>query len=180
MSFCTPSLYVAPAASSACTKVMSAPTKYETACPPSAVGPGPPIVPRSRLRVPHPPAPPANAKMAVSATSIARGVTVREAIFEARVAGSRCIPRPTLGCVNDIRSITRPTARSGLDRRIDVGDDCSRMSRFVKPVPRELAPGADDAPPRERPDELRGLAVAAARGDADAAASLVIHVGSSM
>jgi len=54
------------------------------------------------------------------------------------------------------------------------------MSRFVKPVPIESQSGADAAPRIERPDELRGLALAAARGDADAAASLVIHVGSAM
>jgi len=41
------------------------------------------------------------------------------------------------------------------------------------------AAGARDAT-LDRPDELRGLAQAAARGDGRAAASLVVHVGSSM
>ena len=54
-----------------------------------------------------------------------------------------------------------------------------RMSRFVKPLARDSEP-VSAASPLERPDELRGLALAAARGDAGAAASLVIHVGSSM
>jgi len=54
-----------------------------------------------------------------------------------------------------------------------------RMSRFVKPLARDSGP-VSAGNPLARPDELRGLALAAARGDADAAASLVIHVGSSM
>ena len=54
-----------------------------------------------------------------------------------------------------------------------------RMSRFVKPLARDSGP-VSAGNPLERPDELRGLALAAARGDAGAAASLVIHVGSSM
>ena len=47
-----------------------------------------------------------------------------------------------------------------------------RMSRFVKASSDELV-----EPPLEERDELRGLALAAARGDGGAAASLMSHVG---
>jgi hypothetical protein len=54
------------------------------------------------------------------------------------------------------------------------------MSRVVKPLPkdRDIDLDASAAPgPLERPDELRALALAAARGDGGAAGSLLIHVG---
>jgi len=53
------------------------------------------------------------------------------------------------------------------------------MTRLVKPSPSAIELGAD-AGSLERPDELRGLALAAARGDGAAAASLVVHVGGAM
>ena len=53
------------------------------------------------------------------------------------------------------------------------------MSRSVKPLASEIEQGSQSAA-LDRPDELRGLALAAARGDGSAAASLVIHVGGAM
>lgn len=54
------------------------------------------------------------------------------------------------------------------------------MSRFVKPLATSLDPVAEAGPLLEHPDELRGLALAAAHGDGRAAAALMSHVGSSM
>jgi RNA polymerase sigma factor (sigma-70 family) len=55
------------------------------------------------------------------------------------------------------------------------------MSRTVKPLASAIQSGTQAQPaPLERPDELRGLALAAARGDGGAAAALVIHVGGAM
>jgi RNA polymerase sigma factor (sigma-70 family) len=77
------------------------------------------------------------------------------------------------------RQYMRSGAVQVLDQPIGFGDDVPSMSRLVKPLPSRSDAGTDPDP-LEPPDELRGLALAAARGDGGAAASLMVHVGSSM
>jgi RNA polymerase sigma factor (sigma-70 family) len=54
------------------------------------------------------------------------------------------------------------------------------MSRFWRPLARVFEPSADDEAASRGPDELRRIAAAAAAGDADAARTLVMHVGGAM